>query len=50
MRGVLVGGAEIGVGVEPEAVEAEAADAAPFYSGAGLAFLAMIGLLALARE
>ena len=26
---MLVGGAEMGVGVEPEAVEAESADAAP---------------------
>ena len=29
MWGVLVGRAEIGVGVEPEAVEAEGADSAP---------------------
>ena len=29
MWGLLVGGAKVGVGVEPEAVEAEGADSAP---------------------
>ena len=39
MWGLLVGGAETSVGVEPEAVEAEGADAAP-----GLAFAVVDGL------